>query len=45
MPNYNRLRWKIKNPEERKRAVDNLISLREQLDSAVPDGLTLARKR
>ncbi len=35
MPYYSYLHWIIKKPEERKRAVENLIRLRGQLDSSV----------
>ena len=47
MPYYSHLHWKIKNAEERRRAVTNLIQLREQLDNQVPpkdaeDNLLLA---
>jgi len=47
MPYYNNLYWKIKKSEERKRAVENLIRLRGQLESGVPpkdaeDNLLLA---
>lgn len=34
--NYSRLRYLIKKPDERKRAVKNLIQLRQQLDRTVP---------
>jgi endonuclease/exonuclease/phosphatase family metal-dependent hydrolase len=47
MPYYSHIRWKIKKSDERKRAVKNLILLREQLESMVPpkdaeDNLLLA---
>ncbi|HOZ45907.1 MAG TPA: endonuclease/exonuclease/phosphatase family protein [Candidatus Hydrogenedentes bacterium] len=47
MPFYSQLNRIIEKPDERKRAVNNLISLREQLDVAVPpkdteDNLLLA---
>lgn len=47
MPYYSYLHWKIKKPDERKRAVKNLIRLRKQLDNMVPskdaeDNLLLA---
>jgi endonuclease/exonuclease/phosphatase family metal-dependent hydrolase len=47
MPYYNYLRWKIREDEERKRTVKNLIKLRKQLESMIPpkdseDNLLLA---
>jgi len=44
---YSQLRYKIRNEDDRKRAVSNLIRLREQLDRSVPkqdgeDNLLLA---
>jgi len=47
MPYYSHLHWKIRKAEEKRRAVANLIQLREQLDNQVPpkdaeDNLLLA---
>lgn len=47
MPFYNHLRWKIKDAEDKRRTVGNLIRLRDQLDSQIPpkdaeDNLLLA---
>ena len=36
MPFYNQLRFILKKSEERKRTVENLIRLRNQLDTLVP---------
>lgn len=47
MPYYNYLNYKVKDTGQRKRAVENLIALREQLDAGIPpkdaeDNLLLA---
>jgi len=47
MPMYSRLRQRVKNAKERRRAIENLIALRDQLDKSVPakdaeDNLLLA---